>query len=71
MPFMNNDDDNNGMPDFSDRNDSSRVIPRERFISFSSSVSSEDAKKAKESTPEGRALLDKLIDKKKAVVVYI
>ncbi len=70
MPFMNNDDDND-MPDFSDRIDSSCVMPRERFISFSSSVSSEDAKKAKESTPEGRALLDKLIDKKKAVVVYI
>lgn len=70
MPFMNNDDDND-MPDFSDRNNSSRVMPRERFISFSSSVNSEDAKKAKESTPEGRALLDKFINEKKAVVVYI
>ena len=67
---MNNDDDND-MPDFSDRNDSSRVMPRGRFISFSSSVNSEDAKKAKESTPEGRALLDKFINEKKAVVVYI
>lgn len=70
MPFMNNDDDND-MPDFSDRNNSSRVMPRERFISFSSSVSSEDAKKAKEGTPEGRTLLDKFINEKKAVVVYI
>lgn len=70
MPFINDDDDND-MPDFSDRNDSNRVMPRERFISFSSSVSSEEAKKAKENTPEGRALLDRFIDEKKAVVVYI
>lgn len=71
MPFINDDDDDNDMSDFSDRNDSGCVMPRERFISFSGSVSSEEATRAKENTPEGRALLDKFINEKKAVVVYI